>query len=113
MAYTHPGQNDTVNLQIWLPEQWNERFQGIGGGGWVASTFDQGLLPAIIDGYAAASTDGGHNASEATAIPWALKSPGNVDLVALQNFGSVTLNELSIFGKMVTESFYRKPPAYS
>ncbi|KAI4960837.1 hypothetical protein J4E86_002462 [Alternaria arbusti] len=113
MAYTHPGQNDTVNLQIWLPEQWNGRFNGVGGGGWRAGVFDQSLLPAIIQGYAAASTDGGHNATEVSALPWALKSPGNVDVVALQNFGSVTLNELSIFGKMVTESFYQKAPAYS
>ncbi|KAI4683854.1 uncharacterized protein J4E84_006693 [Alternaria hordeiaustralica] len=113
MAYTHPGQNDTINLQIWLPEKWNGRFNGVGGGGWRAGVFDQSLLPAIIQGYAAASTDGGHNATEVSALPWALKSPGNVDVVALQNFGSVTLNELSIFGKMVTESFYQKAPAYS
>ncbi|RYN42692.1 putative feruloyl esterase [Alternaria arborescens] len=113
MTYNHPGQNDTINLQVWLPEEWNGRFQGVGGGGWRAGVFDQLLLPAIIDGYAAASTDGGHNATEITATPWALRSPGNVDLAALQNFGSVTLNELSIFGKMITESFYEKAPTYS
>jgi feruloyl esterase len=85
----------------------------VGDGGWRADVFDQLLLPAIVDGYAAASTDGGHNATYVTGTPWALRSPGNVDLAALQNFGSVTLNELSIFGKMITESFYGKAPTYS
>lgn len=115
MTYTHPGWNDTVNIQVWLPDSdsWNGRFQGTGGSGWRGGTFDQQLLPAIINGYAAASTDAGHNVTELTPDSWALSSEGNVDLPTLQDFGSVTLNELSIFGKQITTSFYAKAPAYS
>ena len=113
MSYTHPGQNDTVNLQLWLPELWNGRFQGTGGSGWRGGIFDLALLPAIAEGYAAASTDAGHSIVDTGVSTWALKSPGNVDLPALQDFGSVALNELAIFGKALTENFYGKPADYS
>lgn len=40
ISYTHPGQNDTIHVQVWLPEDsWNRRMQGIGCGGWAAGSF--------------------------------------------------------------------------
>lgn len=113
MSYTHPGYNDTINLQVWLPEVWNNRFQGAGGSGWRGGTFDITLLPAVIQGYAAASTDAGHSILDSGVSTWALTSPGNVNLPALQDFGSVALNELAVFGKALTEDFYGKAADYS
>lgn len=47
---------------------------------------------AIGEGYVASSSDGGIGMSY-TPDPWALASPGNVNLYALQDFASAALND--------------------
>jgi hypothetical protein len=117
LTYTHPGQGDVINVHIWLPmNHWNGRFQGTGGGGFATGMFDSMLSMAISQGYSAAATDGGHSAAPekgASCSDWALVSPGNVNLYALQNFASVALNDMTVIGKAVTESFYGAAPKYS
>ncbi|KAF4839007.1 putative feruloyl esterase [Colletotrichum tropicale] len=115
IAYTHPGQNDHIVTEAWLPLDWNERFQAIGGGGWVAGRFFLtygGMQGAIADGYATITTDAGlGDAQEPT--PWALNSPGNVNMYNLQNTASVSLNNEAIIGKSLIKSFYGREPKYS
>ncbi|PQE06068.1 feruloyl esterase B precursor protein [Rutstroemia sp. NJR-2017a BBW] len=115
IVYTHPGEGDTIKVQVWLPasSSWNSRFMGTGGGGFATGYFDSALAPAIAAGYSAASTDGGHDPALASAEPWALLSPGNVNLYLLQDFASVALNDMTVLGKAVTESFYGVKPKYS
>jgi hypothetical protein len=95
---------------------WNGRFQGTGGGGFATGMFDPSLALAVSQGYSAAATDGGHSASRelvTSASEWALISPNNVNLYLLQDFASVALNDMTIIGKAVTESFYFAAPKYS
>lgn len=108
LTYTHPGQNDLIKVWLGLPSTWNGRFQGVGGGGWVTG-FPSEMVPAISQGYAAVSTDGGHDGLGQATEAWALNSPGNVNLYALQNFASVALNDMTGLGKQLTEAYYGKP----
>ncbi|KAF1817677.1 tannase and feruloyl esterase [Eremomyces bilateralis CBS 781.70] len=117
VTHTHPGQGDTLTTQIWLPvqPQWNERMQAIGGGGWLAGASEYqepGMAAAVFDGYAAITTDGGVP-GDGMSTPWALLSPGNVNLYALQNVASVSLNDAALIGKSVIQSFYGKRPTFS
>ncbi|KAH7089730.1 Tannase/feruloyl esterase [Paraphoma chrysanthemicola] len=107
ITYTHPGQNDTINTGIWLPNEWNGRFQGVGGGGWVAGLIPQQVILAVAKGYAAVSTDGGHDAT-ATTASWGLVSPGNINWYQLQDFSATALNDMTVLGKQVTEAYYGK-----
>ncbi|KAE9369106.1 tannase and feruloyl esterase [Stipitochalara longipes BDJ] len=117
LTYTHPGQDDNINVHVWLPmTHWNGRFQGTGGGGFATGMFDSMLAVGVSQGYSAAATDGGHfggGENMLSAAKWALLSPGNVNLYALQNFAHVALNDMTIIGKAVTESFYGAAPKYS
>ncbi|KAI4660213.1 uncharacterized protein J4E79_006018 [Alternaria viburni] len=116
VTYTHEGQNDNINVETWLPiDNWNERLQAVGGGGWVAGRFTISYVfmdEAIGEGYVASTTDAGLGSSP-IPDPWALNSPGNVNLYAIQNLASKSLHDQSFIAKDVAKSFYGQAPKYS
>lgn len=96
VTYTHPGQNDKINVEAWLPLEWNERLMAVGGGGLVAGRFVLSyffMAGAIGQGYATVTTDAGTSTDPATGLTELLLKPGNMDWNAVQNFGSRALND--------------------
>lgn len=114
ITYTHPGQNDQVGVETWLPlDTWNGRIQSVGGGGWVAGRFFisyQAMTGAIAEGYVTSSSDAGLKSEngDVTFTPedWAMVSEGNVNLYNLQNLGTVALHDQAVLVKALTETFY-------
>ncbi|KAG5209866.1 Carboxylic ester hydrolase [Trichophyton interdigitale] len=115
VTLSHMGVNDKVVVSVWLPlpDKWNGRFQGTGGGGWSAGTFDMLMGPAALEGYSSAGTDAGVTVDVGSADKWALKEDGTVNYDLLENFASRSIHDMAIVGKAVTESYYKKPVNYS
>jgi pimeloyl-ACP methyl ester carboxylesterase len=112
---THPGADDDVLVQTWLPlnkDDWNGRYQATGGGGWATGFFEPFLGPALKAGYAASSTDGGHQ-ENAMDVSWALNPDRSVNWKLLQNFATRSLADQILVGKALTEQYFGTPPHHS
>ncbi|KAF2635595.1 tannase-domain-containing protein [Massarina eburnea CBS 473.64] len=115
ITYNHVGSDDKVNTEIWLPfrPHWNGRYQATGGGGFATGIFDTLLGPAVNNGYAASSTDGGHDRKDLTGLSWALKEDKTVDMDLLQTAFTRSLVEQIVLSKKVIEQFYGEKAHHS
>lgn len=66
---------------------------------------------ALADSYATVTTNGG--VSSEGPDKWALLSPGNLDLLTLQNFAYVALKDAAMAAKSVVSSFFGQAAKYS
>lgn len=116
IQYTHPGWQDRINVQVWLPlsrSDWNERFMGTGGAGYATELAFLSLPYAVSLGYSAVATEGGHPSNYFDPSSWALSSPGNVNWFLLQDFAAVALDDAATIGKAVTSAYYGSSATYS
>lgn len=98
VTYTHPGQNDTIHVETWLPiDNYNGRLQSVGGGGWIAGRYPPSytaMAGAVGEGYVTSTTDAGLSMrADFQPDNWALASEGNPNLYLLNDFGSVSLHD--------------------
>ncbi|MGY1823093.1 tannase/feruloyl esterase family alpha/beta hydrolase [Geodermatophilus sp. SYSU D00079] len=110
LTVTHPPARDRVTVWVHLPaEDWNGRFQGVGGGGFLGGS-PESLLDPLRAGYACAATDAGH--PDATAS-FALDARGRLDWQAIRDFGHVGIHDMTVAAKAVVTAYYGEGPAYS
>lgn len=116
VTYTHPGWNDSVNVNTFLPFEWNGRFLANGGGGFVTGSPQTAMLTMLLgqtQAYAQSNTDGGHTGDPSPSNPWPLTSTGNLNWPLLVDFSSSALHDMAVVGKAVIQTFYHTAPKYS
>lgn len=91
-----------VNFRLGLPDGWNGKFlfQGVGGLGGTIANLDSSLAR----GYAAASTDTGHLASDPN---WGANRAKEID------YGYRGTHVTAVASKALTAAFYAKPVQYA
>ncbi len=105
-AEIKPTSDSDIKMEVWLPlENWNGKFMGVGNGGWSGAIVYPALAMALGHGYAAASTDTGHNGKDAT---FALGHPEK-----LIDFAYRAVHEMTVKGKAIMQAFYSKGPQRS
>ncbi|WP_435642477.1 tannase/feruloyl esterase family alpha/beta hydrolase [Streptomyces sp. H49] len=112
---------NSIHIAVWLPTNWNGRFQGIGGGGYscgivYASTpqyVNPSLEQTLKSGYATASTDCGVPVADQFTGSWALKPDGRLDKPLITDFASAGIHDMTVAGKAVTQAFYSNKIQYS
>jgi pimeloyl-ACP methyl ester carboxylesterase len=102
-----------INIELWLPtDQYNNRFQGVGGGGYAGQVNFRGMAEALRAGYATASTDTGHVGHDLDGS-FALTADGTLDMPLIEDFASRSLIELTDKSRSLINAFYGEAADYS
>src|SRR5262245_56340184 len=102
-----------INIEVWLPMMWNERFQAVGGGGYAGTISWPALATALRSGYATASTDTGHDAATQQGGSFALSPDGTQNVQLVEDFAVRSLEEMTTKSKELIKAFYSQAPKYS
>jgi feruloyl esterase len=94
-------------MEVWLPAgaAWNGKFLAVGGGGWAGVISYGALAAALQEGYATASTDTGHAASNPG---FAVGHPEKV-----VDFSHRAVHEMTVKAKAILAAHYSRGPRFS
>jgi hypothetical protein len=115
---SHTGANDRILVEVWLPltqNDWNGRFLATGGAGFITGMFGAHLGEAVLNGWAAVSTDGGNDAN-LTSIQdasWFLNEDRSLDWNSVHNHATRSAVDQILVGKSITEQYFGKKPHHS
>src|SRR5215475_11795686 len=104
-AILRPSSDSEIEMEVWLPETWNGKFQFVGGGGWAGVISYPALATALNEGYATASTDTGHKGGTAN---FAIGHPEK-----LVDFAYRAVHESTVKSKAIMTTFYDRAPRLS
>jgi hypothetical protein len=103
-----------ARFAVKLPTNWNDRFQMVGGGGWAGTISLAAMDAGVRDGYAATSTDTGHDAQKEPGTSFAYPGPNNPYAARkLVDFGYLAVHETALLAKKMIRAYYGSDPRYS
>ena len=111
-----------VRVVIWpetkfavkLPASWNNRFEMVGGGGWAGTISLAAVDAAVRDGYAATSTDTGHDAQKEPGASFAYPGPDNPNAARkVIDHGYLAVHETALVAKKIIRAYYGADARYS
>jgi feruloyl esterase len=104
-AILRPSPDSEIEMEAWLPDNWNGKFQFVGGGGWAGIISFPAMVNAVQEGYATASTDTGHKGGNAL---FAMNHPEKVI-----DFAYRAVHETTVQTKALIAKYYDRPARLS
>jgi len=105
-ATLKPSSDSDIKIEVWLPASgWNGKLQAVGNGAWAGVISYPALATAVAAGYAAASTDTGHEGNQAGFIQ------GHPE--KLIDFAYRAVHEMTVAAKGLTTAYYHSAPKLS
>jgi pimeloyl-ACP methyl ester carboxylesterase len=99
-----------VTVWVALPLQgWNGRFRGNGGGGFVGGN-PASLKGPVLQGFATAATDTGHEGGSGS---FALDANGRPNWQLIRDNAYLGIHAMTVVGKALTQAFYGRPARYA
>jgi feruloyl esterase len=105
-AILRPSSDSAIKIEVWMPAMgWNGKLQSVGNGAWAGTISYPALATALAAGYAAASTDTGHEGNNPNFIP---DHPEKVT-----DFAYRAVHEMTAKSKAILAAYYGDGPQYS
>ena len=104
-----PTPGSHIGVVYRLPEAWNGKLLGIGGGGWAGNVTLEAAAEGLAKGYAVAETDAGHPSADGVDMTWALTADSKRNLDTTEDFGWRAVHVMTMLGKQVLDLYYGKP----
>lgn len=99
-----PGPGSEIHTELWLPEDWNGIFVGLGNGGMAGSICYQSMAEYVKQGYAIANTDMGTSRGRDSGI-------NNPDV--WKDFGWRATHVMTVSSKQLIRHHYGKAQDYA
>lgn len=99
-ATVSPVAGSTIGVVYRLPENWNGKLLGLGGGGWAGNVRIESAIQGLKGGYATMQTDGGHPGTS----PWENSWAANPE--AASDFSWRAIHLMTVVGKDVASRYY-------
>jgi feruloyl esterase len=101
-----PSGDSAIRIEVWMPEAgWNGKLQSVGNGAWAGTISYPAMATALAAGYAAASTDTGHEGNNPDFIP---DHPEKV-----VDFAYRAVHEMTAASKTIIAAYYGDGPQYA
>jgi feruloyl esterase len=102
-ATLNPVPGSAIGTVYRLPENWNGKVLGLGGGGWAGNVTIQAASEGLKKGYATMSTDAGH---VSTGNVWDATWASNPE--AFKDFSYRGVHEMTVAGKKLVRAYYTR-----
>lgn len=106
-ATISPVPGSRIGVVYRLPENWNGKMVGLGGGGWAGNVLLARAMPGLKKGYATAQTDTGHPIPTTAPDVWRPDKWGTPETFA--DFHYRAIHEMTTLAKAVVAKYYGKP----
>ena len=100
-ATLSPVEGSAIGVVYRLPETWNGRMLGLGGGGWAGDVTIESAVRGLKAGYATAQTDGGNTGTGVFENQWVSDDP-----VKAEDFSYRAIHEMTVAGKQLVGAYY-------
>jgi pimeloyl-ACP methyl ester carboxylesterase len=108
-ATVKPAEASNIVVVYRLPENWNGKLLGLGGGGWAGNIAMATAEPGLTKGFATAQTDGGHFTGVVNGAPDVWNTSWSSNPEAVTDFQYRAIHLMTEVGKQVVAKYYGEP----
>ena len=114
-AIAHPTPASNIGMVVRLPEHWNGKLLGLGGGGMAGNVALEsphpltGSLGNLARGYATAQNDTGHPGTSVWDTSWAKRADGSPNWDGLEDFAYRAVHVMTVRAKEIVQHYYEAP----